>query len=67
MPTCGNAALAIPRISRNQRPTAAFGGAELHMAEQAEADRQGRSRWSGTVFADQRGLWDLNHENCHQF
>jgi hypothetical protein len=41
MPTCGNAALAIPRISRNQRPTAAFGGAELHMAEQAEADRQG--------------------------
>jgi hypothetical protein len=29
--TCENALISIPRISRDQRPTAAFGGIRLHM------------------------------------
>ncbi|MCW2864009.1 MAG: hypothetical protein JWP48_5717, partial [Actinoallomurus sp.] len=29
--TCENAPISIPRISRDQRPTAAFGGIWLHM------------------------------------
>ena len=29
-PTCGNTHTVIPRISRDQRPTAAFGDLRLH-------------------------------------
>jgi hypothetical protein len=40
MLTCANAVPLIPRISRDQRPTAAFGGAQLHMSGQGESARQ---------------------------
>jgi hypothetical protein len=58
--TWANARIFIPRISRDQRPMAAFRGIRLHRRRPGAIDQADRFAWSEGECGGERRVWDSN-------
>jgi hypothetical protein len=58
--TWGKSSRSIPRISRDQRLTAAFGCVWLRSVANLRVETRERNPKSGLVFRNQRRAWDSN-------